>query len=164
MSLEASSICVVDGAGKSVREAKVASEPEALIVFFRSLGFEAARIGLEAGPSRNGFMLLSKKRVFRWSFWRRGMCDAFKAMAVKTDRKDARGIAQLLRLGWFKPVPCKSAAAQEVRALLTARKLVQSKLYDIEMSLRGILRGFSLKIGPTTPKRLEPAFDPIKSG
>ena len=74
-------------------------------------------------------------------------------MAVKTDRKDARGIAQLLRLGWFKPVHCKSAAAQEVRALLTARKLVQSKLYDIEMSLRGILRGFGLKIGPATPKR-----------
>jgi transposase len=79
--------------------------------------------------------------------------DAFKAMAVKADRKDARGIAQLLRLGWFKPVHCKSAAAQEVRALLTARKLVQSKLYDIEMSLRGILRGFGPKIGPTTPRR-----------
>lgn len=74
-------------------------------------------------------------------------------MAVKTDRRDARGIAQLLRLGWFKPVHCKSAAAQEARALLTARKLVQSKLYDIEMSLRGILRGFGLKIGPATPKR-----------
>jgi transposase len=58
-----------------------------------------------------------------------------------------------LRLGWFKPVHCKSAAAQEVRALLTARKLVQTKLYDIEMSLRGILRGFGLKIGPATPKR-----------
>ncbi len=48
---------------------------------------------------------------------------------------------------------CKSPAAQEVRAQLTARKLVQSKLYDIEMSLRGILRGFGLKVGPSTPKR-----------
>jgi transposase len=71
-------------------------------------------------------------------------------MPVKTDRNDARGIAQLMRLGWFRPVHCKSMAAQEVRALLTARKLVQSKLYDIEMSLRGILRGFGLKVGPTT--------------
>ena len=52
-----------------------------------------------------------------------------------------------MRLGWFRPVHCKSMAAQEVRALLTARKLVQSKLYDIEMSLRGILRGFGLKAG-----------------
>src|SRR5262245_16343103 len=79
--------------------------------------------------------------------------DAFKAMPVKSDRNDARGIAQLMRLGWFRPVHCKSIPAQEVRALLTARKLVQSKLIDIEMSLRGILRGFGLKIGKTNPNR-----------
>jgi len=58
-----------------------------------------------------------------------------------------------MRLGWFRPVHCKSMAAQEVRALLTARKLVQSKLLDVEMSLRGLLRGFGLKVGPTTPSR-----------
>ena len=58
-----------------------------------------------------------------------------------------------MRLGWFRPVHCKSIAAQEMRALLTARKLVQSKLLDVEMSLRGMLRGFGLKVGPTTPKR-----------
>ncbi len=55
---------------------------------------------------------------------------ALSAMPVKTDRNDARGLAQLMRLGWFRPVHCKSMATQEVRALLTARKLVQSKLYD----------------------------------
>jgi transposase len=63
-------------------------------------------------------------------------------MPVKTDRKDARGIAQLMRLGWFRPVHCKSLPAQEVRALLTARKLLQTKNHDVEMSLRGVLRGF----------------------
>ena len=76
--------------------------------------------------------------------------DAFKTMPVKTDPNDARGIAQLMRLGWFKPVHCKSVPAQETRAVLTARKLVQGKLYDIEMSLRGILRGSGLKVGRTT--------------
>ena len=80
--------------------------------------------------------------------------DAFKAMPVKSDRNDARGIAQLMRLGWFRPVHCKSMAAQEMRALLTARKLVQSKLLDVQMSLRGLLRGFGLKVGATTPSRL----------
>jgi transposase len=55
-----------------------------------------------------------------------------------------------MRLGWFRPVHCKSLPAQEVRALLTARKLIQGKLHDIEMSIRGILRGFGLKVGPTT--------------
>jgi transposase len=81
--------------------------------------------------------------------------DAFKAMPVKTDRKDARGIAQLMRLGWFRPVHCKSLPPQEVRALLTTRKLLQSKRHDLEMSIRGILRGFGLKVGPTTPKTFE---------
>lgn len=57
-----------------------------------------------------------------------------------------------MRLGWFRPVHCKSLPAQEVRALLTARKLLQAKRHDVEMSARGILRGFGLKVGPTTPK------------
>ena len=80
---------------------------------------------------------------------------AFKAMPVKTDRTDARGIAQLMRLGWFRPVHCKSLPAQEVRALLTTRKLLQAKRHDVEMSLRGVRRGFGLKVGPTTPKTFE---------
>ena len=122
-------------------------------MFFRALGFELTRIGLEAGPLSQWLYAGFQRAGYRIELLdTRHVRDAFKAMAVKTDRKDARGIAQLLRLA-FKPVHCKSAAAQEVRALLTARKPVQSKLYDIEMSLRGILRGFRLKIGPTTPKR-----------
>jgi transposase len=76
-------------------------------------------------------------------------------MPVKTDRNDTRGIAQLMRLGWFRPVHRKSIPAQETRALLTARKLLQVKLHDVEMSLGGILRGFGLKIGKTTPARFE---------
>lgn len=71
---------------------------------------------------------------------------------MKSDRNDARGIAQLMRLGWFRPVHCKLLAAQEVRAVLTARKLIQSKLRDGENSVRGILRGFGLKVGKTTPR------------
>jgi transposase len=155
VSLEASSVCVIDGTGKIVREAKVTSEPEALILFFRALGFELTRIGLEAGPLSQWLYAGFQRAGYRIELLEtRHVRDAFKAMAVKTDRKDARGIAQLLRLGWFKPVHCKSAAAQEVRALLTARKLVQSKLYDIEMSFRGILRGFGLKIGPNNAEAL----------
>jgi transposase len=74
---------------------------------------------------------------------------AGKAMPVKTDRKDARGSAQLMRLGWYRPKPL---SAQEVRALLTARNLLQTKNHDVEISLRGVLRGFGLRVGPTTPR------------
>ena len=74
-------------------------------------------------------------------------------MTVKTDRKDARGIAQLLRMGWYRPVHRKSAPAQEVRALLAGRKLLQGKLLDIEGAIRGMLRGFGLEVGATTKLR-----------
>src|SRR5262245_19027547 len=80
---------------------------------------------------------------------------ALSATTGKTDRRDARGIAQLLRMGWFRPVHAKSAGSQEVRALPVARKLLQHKLRDIELSLRGILRGFGLKVGKVTDKTLE---------
>jgi transposase len=85
-------------------------------------------------------------------------------MPVKSDRNDARGIAQLMRLGWFRPVHCKSMAAQETRALLTARKLLQTKLHDLELSLRSILRGFGLKVGPTTPARFEERIRELVAG
>ena len=153
VSLEQSSVCVVDATGGIVREAKVASEPEALIAWFRGLGLEVARVGLEAGPlSQWLFAAMREAGLAVELLETRHVRDAFKAMPVKTDRKDARGIAQLMRLGWFRPVHCKSVPAQETRALLTARKLLQTKRLDVEMSLRGVLRGFGLKVGPTTPR------------
>ena len=151
VSLECSSVCVVGSSGKIVREAKVASEPEALIGWFGSLGFGLARIGLEAGPLSQWLYAAMKQAGLAVELLEtRHVSNAFKAMPVKSDRNDARNIAQLMRLGWFRPVHCKSMDAQEVRAMLTARKLVQSKLLDVENSLRGILRGFGLKVGKTT--------------
>src|ERR1700692_4478734 len=153
VSWECSSVRVVDASGKIVREGKVASEPEALINYFGSLNVVLVRIGLEAGPlSQWLYAPMKEAGVAVELLETRHVHDAFKAMPVKSDRNDARGIAQLMRLGWFRPVHCKSLAAQELRAILTARKLIQSKLRDVENSLRGILRGFGLKVGKTTAR------------
>src|SRR5213594_4725762 len=153
VSLECSSVCVVDASGKNVRESEVASEPEALIAWLRSLGFAVERIGLEAGPLSQWLYAALREAKFAVELLEtRHVRDAFKSMPVKSDRNDARGIAQLMRLGWFRPVHCKSMSAQETRSLLTARKLIQSKLRDVENSLRGILRGFGLKVGRTTER------------
>src|SRR3954468_1971634 len=165
VSLECSSVCVVDGTGRIVRERKVASEPAALIAWLGSLGLRLERIGLEAGPlSQWLYAGLREAGLAAELLETRHVKAALSAMPVKTDRNDARGIAQLMRLGWFRPVHCKSAEAQEVRALLTARKLVQSKFYDVEMSLRGILRGFGLKVGGTTPKRFAARIRELVAG
>jgi len=124
-----------------------------LIAWFNRLELTMTRIGLEAGPLSQWLYAGMRKAGLAVELLEtRHVRDAFKVMPVKTDRKDARGIAQLMRLGWFRPVHCKSLPAQEVRALLTARKLLQGKNHDVEMSLRGVLRGFGLKVGPTTPR------------
>ena len=156
VSLESASVCVVEAGGRIVREAKVASEPDALIAWFGKLAVEVSRIGLEAGPLSQWLYAGMREVGLPVELLEtRHVRDAFKAMPVKTDRNDARGIAQLMRLGWFRPVHCKSLPAQELRAVLTARKLVQGKKHDIEMSLRGILRGFGLKVGPTTTRSFD---------
>src|SRR6516165_1329797 len=153
VSLKESSVCVLDATGKVIREAKVASEPEALIAWFKELGLGMSLIGLEAGPLSQWLYAEMKKAGLAVELLEtRHVRDAFKAMPVKSDRNDARGIAQLMRLGWFRPVHCKSLGAQEIRAVLTARRLVESKLRDTANSLRGILRGFGLKVGATTER------------
>jgi transposase len=165
VSLEQSSICVVDERGRIEREGKVASEPEALIGWFSGLGIELSLIGLEAGPLSqwlHGGLMKAGLKVTLLEV--RHVRAAFKTMAVKSDRNDARGIAQLLRLGWFRAVHCKSLPAQEVRALLTVRKLVQTKLLDIELSLRGMLRNFGLKVGRTTARSFDGRIQELVSG
>lgn len=156
VSLELSSVCVVDTSGKIVRETKVASEPEALLQHFTELGLPILRVGLEAGPLsqwlREGLVDAGLDVVLLET---RHVKAALSAMTVKTDRKDARGIAQLLRMGWYRPVHAKSADAQAVRALLVGRKLLQAKLLDVELSIRGILRGYGLKVGEVSRGRFE---------
>jgi transposase len=156
VSLELSSVCIVDAKGKIVKENKVESNPDALIAFLRGLIMPIDRIGLEAGPLSQWLHAGLTKAGFETVLLEtRHVKAALSAMTVKTDRRDARGIAQLLRMGWFRPVHCKSIGSQEVRALLVARKLLLGKLLDVEISIRGILRGFGLKLGLVTRKSFE---------
>ena len=165
VSLELTSVCIVDAQGGIVCEAKVASEPEALIRFLQARELPVERVGLEAGPlsqwlhaglTAAGFdtVLLETRHVKA----------ALSAMTVKTDRHDARGIAQLLRSGWYRPVHAKSVSAQEVRSLLAARKLMQTKLLDVECGIRGLLRGFGLKVGPISRGRYEMRIRELVAG
>jgi transposase len=154
VSLERSSVCVVDATGRIVREAKVASEPEALVAYFGRLGVPVTRVGLEAGPLSQWLHAgLTRAGLEAVLLETRHVKAALSAMIVKTDRKDARGIAQLLCMGWYRPVHCKSPPAQEVRALLVGRKLLQGKLLDVELGIRGLLRGFGLKLGEVSKGR-----------
>jgi transposase len=120
---------------------------------FAESGLSFARVGLEAGP------------LSQWLHaGTRHVKAALRAMTVKTDRNDARGMAQLMRMGWFRAVHVKAPVVQEIRALLTARKLLVAKLRDVESSLRGILRGFGLKVGPVSKGKFEARIHELVAG
>src|SRR6202167_3254118 len=147
-SVKETNLCIVDDAGRIVREAKVASEPEALLQVLRNRAYRFKRIGLEAGPlSQWLFSALAEAELPVICVETRHMQAVLKAQINKTDRNDARGIAQMIRVGLYRPVHVKTLRSQKLRMLLTHRKLLQSKAIAIENDLRGTLRNFGLKVG-----------------
>ena len=148
VSVKETSICIVDDTGRIVREAKVASEPEALLQVLKNSAYHFKRIGLEAGPLSqwlcNAFAEASLPVICVET---RHMRAVLKAQINKTDRNDARGMAQMMRAGLYRPVHVKTLRSQKLRMLLTHRKLLQSKAIAVENDLRGTLRNFGLKVG-----------------
>lgn len=149
VSLEMTSICVVDADGRIVLETKVASDPEALTCCLGELPGCFERVGLEAGPlSQWLYFGLRDAGLPAVCIETRHAKAAITAMSMnKTDRNDARSLAQLVRSGWFKSVHVKSVESQELRTLLGSREFFVNKLRDHENEIRGLLRPFGLKVG-----------------
>jgi transposase len=148
VSVKQTSVCIVDDAGKIVREARVASEPEALLQVLTNTIYRCKRVGLEAGPlSQWLYSVLAEAGLPVICVETRHMRAVLKAQINKTDRNDARGIAQMMRVGLYRPVHVKTLRSQKLRMLLTHRKLLQSKAIAIENDLRATLRNFGLKVG-----------------
>jgi len=156
VSVKETSVCVVDDAGKVILEQKVRTEPEDIIALLTSLGATFGRIGIEAGPLSQWLVnALTAAELPVICVETRHMKALTAQQINKTDRNDARGIAQMMRVGLFKPVHVKTLVAQEQRMLLTSRKLLQRKLLDVESDLRGTLRNFGLRVGVVSGSRYE---------
>ncbi|KAA2211213.1 IS110 family RNA-guided transposase [Teichococcus oryzae] len=169
VSLQQTSICVVDGSGRILRELKAQTEPEALVAALQPYAAELDRIGLETGPlSQHLYSGLIEAGLPAICVEARHMAQALRAQTLnKTDRNDARGLAQMMRVGLFKAVHVKTERSQRLNVLLRARKVLKSKLLDIEADLRGVLKNFGLKLGKVTPRTFEErirdlaSFDPF---
>ena len=165
VSLASTAICVLGEKGKVVTEEQVASAPDSLISFLRELPHAIAAIGLEAGPLSNwlhkGLTDAGFEAVLMET---RQVKSALKAMRIKTDRRDAEGMARLLQMGWFRPVHRKTVSSQEMRALLTSRRSVKNAIIDMELSLRAVLRNFGLKIGAVSKGRWEDRVRELVAG
>lgn len=142
---QSSSICVVDERGKVLKEWEIPTTQESFLMRFEAL--EESHVVVEACPlaewtykvvrsvghtidivdSRDGKKAQSRKK--------------------KTDKLDARGLAQLARTGWYTRVHCKSDEARRFRSLLTARK----QLVKTEQALRASIRGILLSNGVKLP-------------
>ncbi|CDZ68377.1 Transposase [Neorhizobium galegae bv. orientalis] len=148
VSVKETAICIIDETGKICRELKVTSHPDDLVSTLNNRAYNLVRIGLEAGPlSQWLFSGLAEAGLPAVCIETRHTKAFLKAQVNKTDRNDARGIAQMMRVNLFRPVHVKTLTSQKRRALLTARKLLQEKAIAIENDIRGLLRNFGLKVG-----------------
>jgi transposase len=156
VSVKETSVCIVDETGKIIREVKVTSEPAALLEALRNPACRFKRIGLEAGPlSQWLYSALAEAGLPVICVETRHMRAVLKAQINKTDRNDARGMAQMMRVGLYRPVHVKTLRSQKLRMLLTHRKLLQSKAIAVDNDLRGTLRNFGLKVGMVGATRFE---------
>lgn len=167
VSLEKTAICALSADGSVLAERVACSTPEAIAEELGRLQAMDGQVlvGLEAGPLSEWIARgLSDAGAQVTLMETRQVRAALSSMVVKTDRNDARGMAQLLRMGWFRPVHVKSVDAREQRALLSARTTLARRLKDVENSVRGLLRGFGLKLGLARRRQWEARVREIVGG
>ena len=149
VSLCSVSICVVDDDGELVAETKLSSDVQEIIAYLDELEQDIDVVGLEAGTLAQyltyglqsaGFDVVCMEA--------RQVQAALAAMRNKTDKHDARGIAQLLRSGWYSQVHVKSMESHHIRMLLTSRRAVLDKCIDLENEIRGLFKIFGIKLPP----------------
>jgi transposase len=158
VSLRSTHVCVINDLGEIATEGKVDSEAADIVAFLDELQIEIAKVGLEAGTLTQyltyGLQFAGYEVICMEA---RQVKNALSAMRNKTDKNDARGIAQLLRSGWYREVHIKSMDSHHIRALLASRKAVLDKCVDLENEIRGLFKVFGIKL----PPRLgHGAFDP----
>ena len=165
VSVKETSVCIVDETGKICRELKVPSHPEDLLRVLQDPAFNLVRVGLEAGPlSQWLFRALAEAGLPVVCIETRHARAYLSAQVNKTDRNDARGIAQMMRVNLFRPVHVKTLTSQKQRALLTARKLLLEKAIAIENDIRGLLRNFGLKVGAVSAAKFEQRIQELIEG
>ncbi len=152
VSLRSVAICIVDNNGDIQLEKSVNAEVEDIVQILRSFDGEITSVGLEAGVLTQyltyGLQAAGYEVVCMES---RQVKAALSAMRNKTDKNDARGIAQILRTGWFSRVHVKSIGSHHIRALLSCRRAVLNKCVDLENEVRGLLKIFGIRL----PSHLE---------
>ena len=151
VSLRSISICIVDDAGEVQYEAKVPAEIPRIVACLRRFSADVKIVGFEAGALTQYLTCGLQAAGFEVICLEARQVNAsLAAMRNKTDRNDARGIAQILRTGWYRRVHVKSLESHQIRAL-ASRKAILKKCVDLENELRGLLRVFGIRLASKLP-------------
>lgn len=156
VSLNNTAICIVNQDGDLILEKEVPTEPVAISECLKATGLSMERVGLEAGGLTP--WLCHELLAADWPaicIETRHAKAAMQAQQVKTDRNDARGLAHIMRTGWFREVHVKSHQSQKLRVLLGNRRCLLDKRLDIDSQIRGTLKVFGLKTGKVTVAKYE---------
>jgi len=152
VSLRSCALCIIDNKGKVYVERELPCEVEDIADCLAAFEHPIERVGFEAGAlSQHLFFGLQSAGFDVVCMEARQVSAALSAMRNKTDKTDAKGIAQILRTGWFSPVHMKSREAHGVRALLSTRKALLKKTMDLANEVRGLLKIFGVRL-PRTVK------------
>ena len=155
VSMEETSVCVLDGGGNIVFEGKTSSQPDALSKLLRAKASDAARIVLETGSLASWLWHELRGRNFPVICLDARHVRAALSMRVnKTDRNDARGLAELARMGWYREANVKSMESRYTHSLLAARAKLVDLRRDVENQMRGLLKGLGLPPGKAGIKAL----------
>ena len=155
-SKKTTSVCVVDPKGTVLREGTVDTSPQAIVRFLRGNSVRYARVGLESSSIAPWlFEGLARARLPVICIETRHAHGALKTQHNKTDRADARGIANLMRTGSYRAVHIKTAESQKVRMILTARRMLLTKSVDMQNTIYGLLLGLGIKIETKRPRTFD---------
>jgi len=150
VSLRSCALCIIDTKGKVLFERELPCEVVDIAECLTSFPHPIERVGFEAGTmSQHLYFGLLGEGFDAVCMEARQVNAALSAMRNKTDRNDARGIAQVLRTGWFSPVHMKSREAHGQRALLSTRKALLNKTIDLANEVRGLLKIFGIRLPKT---------------
>lgn len=156
VSLNSTAVCVVNADGDIIHEGEVPTEPAAIRQWLNDRSLDPERLGLEAGSLTPWLCTALLKHG--WNaicIETRHAKAALSAQQIKTDRNDARGLAHIMRTGWYKEVHVKSKDSQKLRVLLNNRRCLLDKRLDIDSQIRGTIKVFGLKMGRVTPATYE---------
>ena len=145
-------LCIIDEDGEVQLERSLPSDVEAIVQCLGDFGGEIEAIGLEAGTLTQYLVYGLRDAGFRTVVMEAcHVKSALGAMRNKTDRNDARGIAQLLRTGWYQEVHVKSIESHYIRTILASRKALLRKCVDLENEVRGLLKVFGIRLPAGLP-------------